>query len=192
MGGTIEQAKEKGQEMVSQAQQQVQETTQQVKGQAGDRLREQVDQRSTQLGEQAQTLAGAVRGTVEQLRSQGSDGQARLAEQAADRVERFGSYFRDSDSDQILGDAEDLARRRPWVVGGAAALLGFVASRFLKASGSRRYEQQRGGAHRYDEPPYETAYAGVPSAEPLGGAGYETTGAEAGRAGVLEGDSGAL
>jgi hypothetical protein len=192
MSGTVEQAKEKGQEMVSQAQHQVQEETQQVKRQAGDRVRRQVDHRSTQLGEQAQTLAGAVRGTAEQLRSEGRDGQASLADQAADRAERVGSYFRESDSYRILGDAEDFARRRPWIVGGGAALLGFVASRFLKASSSRRYEEQRsGGAYRYDEPSYETAYAGVPSSEQLGGAGYETTGAEGGRAVEHEADLGA-
>jgi ElaB/YqjD/DUF883 family membrane-anchored ribosome-binding protein len=37
----------------------------------------------------------------------------------------------------LIGDLEDYTRRRPWIVVGAAAVAGFVASRFLKTSSSR-------------------------------------------------------
>ena len=178
-GGTVQQAKGKGQEMVSQAQQQVQEKAQAVKGEAGGRLREQVDQRSTQAGEQAQSFAGTIRKTAEQLRGEGSEGQARFAEQAAERVERVGGYLRDSDSDRIFSDVEGFARGRPWLVGGAAALLGFLASRFLKASGERRYEQ-RSQSGEYYRRPYEPVYGDAytrPASPELGTGPYVSTGA---------------
>jgi hypothetical protein len=123
-----------------QAKEKVQETAQQAAGQARGRLREQVDQRSTQAGEQVSTTVSDVRSVAEQLRQQGKDQPAKLAEQAADRAEKVGDYLKNADGDAILRDVEDFGRRQPWAVmfGGLAA--GFLASRFLKASSSRRYE----------------------------------------------------
>jgi len=129
-----------GSSATGQAKEKVQEGAQQAAGQARGQLRQQVDQRSTQAGEQVSSTAGDVRSVAQQLREQGKEQPAKLAEQAADRAERLGSYLKDSDADGILRDVEDFGRRRPWAVmfGGLAA--GFVASRFLKASSSRRYE----------------------------------------------------
>ena len=76
---------------------------------------------------------------AEQLREQGKDKPAQLAEQAADKVESLGGYLRDADADRILGDVEDYARQNPWVVIAGGIALGFAASRFLKASSSERY-----------------------------------------------------
>jgi uncharacterized protein YjbJ (UPF0337 family) len=121
---------------------QAQEKAQQASGQAKDRVREQVDQRSTQAGERVSSAAQDARSVSEELRRQGKDQPARLADQAADRAERLGSYLKESDADRILHDVEDFGRKQPWalVAGGIAA--GFVASRFLKASSQRRYSSQ--------------------------------------------------
>ena len=121
--GSTEQAREKAQELA---------------GQAKGRVATEVDTRSTQAGQQLQTAAGDVRSVGEELRKQGKDKPAELAERAAGQVERIGGYLQDSDGDRILRDVEDFGRRQPWAVmfGGLAA--GFLASRFLKASSSRR------------------------------------------------------
>jgi hypothetical protein len=103
-------------------------------GQARSRLRDQIDQRSTHAGEQD------VRGMAEQLRGQGKDTPARVAEQVADRAESFGSYLRDADGERLLRDVEDVARRQPWLIAAGGLALGFAASRFLRASSSRRYQ----------------------------------------------------
>ena len=58
-----------------------------------------------------------------------------------DMLRSYSSYLRDSNSDRILSDVESWARSRPWVAAAAGALVGFAASRFLKASSRRRYEQ---------------------------------------------------
>jgi hypothetical protein len=112
-------------------------------GQARSRLRDQVDQRSTEAGEQVQSTAQDVRKVAEQLRGQGKETPARVAEQVADRAESFGAYLRDADGERLLRDVEDVARRQPWLVAAGGLVLGFAASRFLKASSSRRYQSPR-------------------------------------------------
>jgi ElaB/YqjD/DUF883 family membrane-anchored ribosome-binding protein len=126
---TTDQAKEKAQAAAGQA-----------KEKAGSQLRSQVDQRSTDAGHRVSGVASDVRSVSESLREQGKDQPAKLAEQAADRVERLGSYLKESDADRILDDVEDFGRRQPWAMIAGGVALGLVASRFLKASSLDRYE----------------------------------------------------
>ena len=138
--GGAEQAKEKASEVAGQAQEKAQEAAGQAKG----RAREEIDRRSTEAGQQVKTTADDIRSVGEQLRSQGKEGPAKIADQAADRAQRLGGYLEGSDSDRILRDVEDFARRQPWAVVAGGVVLGFAAARFLKASSSERYRQQQG------------------------------------------------
>jgi hypothetical protein len=122
--------------------QQAKDKAQQAAGQARRGLRDQVDTRSTQAGERVGAVAQDVRGVADQLRREGKDQPAKLAEQAAQRAESLGGYLERSDGDTILRDVEDFGRRRPWAVIAGGLALGFVASRFLKASSGRRYESR--------------------------------------------------
>ncbi|MDP9400226.1 MAG: hypothetical protein M3P39_04585, partial [Actinomycetota bacterium] len=133
--GAAAQAQQKAQEVAGQAREQAQ----QAAGQAKSQVRTQVDQRSTQAGEQISSQAGDIRTVAESLREQGKDKPAQLAEQAASRIEGVGSYLTQSDADRILNDIEDFARQRPWAVIAGGIGLGFLASRFLKASSTERY-----------------------------------------------------
>ena len=133
------QAKDAAQEKASQVADQAREKAGEAKQQASGKVREQVDQRSTQAGEQVTTTASDLRTVGETLREQGKDTPAKLAEQAAERTEKVGSYLIESDADKILGDVEDFARKQPWAVVAGGLVLGFAASRFLKASSSQRY-----------------------------------------------------
>ena len=103
-------------------------------------LRDQVDQRSTQAGETVTSAAQDARSVGEELRKQGKDGPARMADQAAERAERLGGYLQESDADRILRDVEDFGRRQPWAIAAAGLALGFVGSRFLRASSRERYQ----------------------------------------------------
>jgi hypothetical protein len=134
--GSGGQSKQKAQEVAGQAQEKAQEAA----GQAKSRLAVEVDQRSTQAGEQLRSTAGDVRSVGDELRKQGKDKPAQLAERAADQVERVGGYLHRSDGDRILSDVEDFGRRNPWAVMAGGLVAGFLASRFLKASSSRRYQ----------------------------------------------------
>jgi ElaB/YqjD/DUF883 family membrane-anchored ribosome-binding protein len=150
---TTGQAKEKAQEAAGQAKQK-----------AGSQLRSQVDQRSTDAGHRVGGLASDVRAVGESLREQGKDQPAKLAEQAADRAERLGSYLKESDADRILGDVEDFGRRQPWAVIAGGVAVGLVASRFLKASSIDRYERRTRIEPRDPVVPAAPAVAATPPA----------------------------
>jgi hypothetical protein len=138
--GTGEQVKEKAGEVAGQAQ----EKAQQAAGQARDQVRSQIDQRSTDAGRKVSEQGGDLRAVGDQLRQQGKDGPAKLADQAAHHVERAGTWLTESDADRILHDVEDAARKNPWAVVAGGLALGFAASRFLKASSSDRYQARSG------------------------------------------------
>jgi glucan phosphorylase len=132
-------------EVVDQARERAQEKAQEVAGQARSRLQREVDERSTQAGEQVRSTASDLRSVSHELRNQGKDTPARLADQTAERVERVGGYLAESDADRILRDVEDFGRRQPLAVLAGGIALGMVAARFLKASSSRRYRSQGTG-----------------------------------------------
>jgi hypothetical protein len=133
-------------------------------GQARGRLSGQVDQRSTQAGERVAGTANDVRSIAQELRNQGKDAPANLAEQVANQADRVGDYLKGASGDRILRDVEDFARRQPMLVAAASLALGFAASRFMKASSSRRYESSYGswgdgGYRRASTSPYDTRTA---------------------------------
>ena len=121
---------------------QAQEKAHQAAGQARDRIRDEVDTRSTHAGHQAETVASDVRSVGEHLRAEGKDKPAEMADKAAARVAELGDYLKRSDGDAILRDVERFGRDKPWAVMAGGVALGIVASRFLKASSSRRYHEQ--------------------------------------------------
>jgi ElaB/YqjD/DUF883 family membrane-anchored ribosome-binding protein len=133
-------------QQVQEAKEQAREKLQDAGGQAKGRAREQVDQRSTEAGDRVSSAAADARSVGEELRRQGKERPAELADQVADRAERFGGYLKDADANRILNDVEDFGRRQPWAVVAAGVAVGFVASRFLKASSRERYQASRPGA----------------------------------------------
>ena len=142
-GAAAEVTKE-GEELVSAAKQQIASRAHELGEEATFQIREQLDQRSTQAGEQLQSIGKTLQSGVNQLRSEGKDVPARVVAEVARRADDVGGYLQSAEADRILGDLEGFARRRPWLTAGAGALAGFLASRFVKASGTHRYE----GAHR--------------------------------------------
>jgi ElaB/YqjD/DUF883 family membrane-anchored ribosome-binding protein len=169
--GATAQAKDKAQEVAGQAQEKAQEAA----GQARDRIRTQIDDRSTKAGEQVSTHAQDLRSVGDSLRQQGKDQPAKLADQAADRLERAGGWLTQSDADRIIGDVEDFARKNPWAVMAGGLALGFAASRMLKASSTDRYNsaQQRtipattGDQGRFTRPASATTPATTPPPVPV-------------------------
>jgi hypothetical protein len=172
-------------ETVTEVRDQAQEKAQEAKAKASDQARTQIDQRSTQLGERVHSTAGDIRTVGQQLREQGKDQPAKIADQAAGHVERVGSWLRDSESDKLLSDVEDFGRRQPWAFAVGGLVLGIAAARFMKASSTRRYEQRREtetfgsspdvgnghgtfepGSRRAGVPPVSSPGIGVPSSTP--------------------------
>jgi hypothetical protein len=144
-GAPTEEAKEKAKQAAGDAKEQAREQAREVAGQAKGRVSSEVDRRSTEAGERVLSQAGDLRAVGQQLREQGKEAPAKIADQVAERAERLGSYLRRSDGDTLLSDLEDFGRRNPWVVIAGGVVLGIAASRFIKASSSERYERRRQG-----------------------------------------------
>lgn len=161
--GLTDQASEKVQDAASAAQEKASE----LREQGSARLRDQFDQRSNQAGSQVRSLAEALRRSGNELSREGNGSAAQLTGQAADRIERLGSYLEQKRGDELMADVEAFARRRPWMLAGIGMLAGVAAARFMKASSEQRYsgyrtdQQQwpirqgadasRGGAHERRE-----------------------------------------
>jgi hypothetical protein len=175
--GTRPETESGQQDMKEKAKEQAKDQVQQGMGQARDRVRRQVDERSTQAGEQVRSAAGDARSVAEQLRSQGKDQPARLAEQAADRAERLGGYLEGASGDDILRDVEDFARRNPWAVVAGGVALGFTLSRMLKASSGERY---RKGPQRPAPLPRTTRGGGNGAGGTVGSTGVSVSGPASG------------
>ena len=143
--GVVTEAKEKTQDVLAEAQEQVASKAHELGGEAVSQIRAQLDQRSTQAGEQVQAVGTALQSGVTQLQVEGQDLPAKIVADVARRTDDLGAYLKSAQADQILVDIEDFARRRPWLAAGAAALAGFMASRFVKASGDRRYAAASSG-----------------------------------------------
>jgi ElaB/YqjD/DUF883 family membrane-anchored ribosome-binding protein len=143
--GSEQSATEEAKERVHETAQQMGQKAQEVRSQAGDRLRHELDSRSRQAGEQVLTTASAIHRVGEQLREDGNPSVAKYADQVAERVERLGRYLSQSSADRMLHDAESFARRQPWLVALGGAAVGFLASRFVKASSANRYQRYDAG-----------------------------------------------
>jgi hypothetical protein len=159
-GSTTEQVKEQVREKSEVAQEKAQGAAQQARS----RLRDQVDQRSTQAGERLSGTASDVRSVAEELRRQGKEAPARMVEQAAGQADRVADYLKGASGERLLRDVEGFARGKPWAVAAGGLVLGFAASRFLKASSSRRYQAAQTSYPTYEEAPPEVGR--YPVAEP--------------------------
>jgi hypothetical protein len=95
---------------------------------------------------------------------------ASYARMIADGATKISSTVRDNDVDAIFSMAQDFGRKQPAAFIGAAALLGFAASRFLMASAKRESGRVAQGQSSVD-------YNGTPQ---YGGqSSYGSTGASA-------------
>ncbi|MFP5450598.1 MAG: hypothetical protein ACLGG9_02485 [Thermoleophilia bacterium] len=108
---------------------------QNLAGETRERAVAELDRRSTHAGAMVTEAAGDMRDIARQLREKDRDTPARLADEMADRIERFGAYLKSTDTDHIIADARDFGRRRPLAVAATAAAIGVVAGRMIRAAG---------------------------------------------------------
>lgn len=88
------------------------------------------------LVEQLGGVTGALQKVASELEGENAAG-GRYVRVIADNADRMTATIRNNDIDQIISLAQDFGRKQPVAFMGAAALLGFVASRFVTASASR-------------------------------------------------------
>ena len=101
-----------------------------VKERATAQLTTQKDRATDGIG----SVASAVRQTGRHLREQQNETVAQYVEKAAEQLERFSNSLRDKDVNELLQDAQRLARRQPALFIGGSFAVGLLAARFLKSS----------------------------------------------------------
>lgn len=113
-----------------------------VRETANAQLATQKDRATDGLG----SVAQAVRQSTKQLREQQHDTVAQYVEQAANQIDRFSQSLKNKDVNELLTDAQQMARRQPALFIGSAFAIGLLGARFIKSSapdgGSR-------GGHQY-------------------------------------------
>jgi hypothetical protein len=163
-GKVAEEAKEQVAGLADRAKQEVGAATDKVRSIAAD----QKDLLAAQVG----GVADAMERAASDL-EQSNGASAHYARLIADNAEKLSDTIRNNNVDQLLGIAQDFGRRQPALFVGAAALLGFAASRFVLASAKRREEEEAAAAasSTYQEYPGEPA-----SSRPDGPDGWTTGG----------------
>jgi ElaB/YqjD/DUF883 family membrane-anchored ribosome-binding protein len=149
-----------------------QEKAADLREQGSARLRDQFDQRSNQAGSQVRSLAEALRRSGNDLSDEGNGNAAQLTGQAADRIERLGSYLEQKRGDELMRDVETFARRRPWMLAGLGMLAGVAAARFMKASSEQRYGDYRRTSEQWPSRQGVAASSGAYGGGELVGGGY--------------------
>jgi len=152
---TVEQAKEQVSDMAGQAQTKIRSA-----------VSDQVDQRSDQASEQIESVADDVRAVSDSLRERNQDMAAQIADRAADYAQQLSDYLRESDADKIMRDVEGYARQQPWAVIAAGLVVGFAASRVLRASAPSSGPNGSTGSSSTRVPPTPTT---LPASRPLPG-----------------------
>lgn len=136
---------------------------QDIVGQVADQARQQA---KTQLGTQKVhaaeglgSVAHAVTAVGQQLREQDRGALAQYTDQFAEQLEGFSRYLREKDIDDLVDDAQQLARRQPALFLGGAFALGVLAARLLKTSSpssgmseSDNWSRRRTETMRYGSP----------------------------------------
>jgi hypothetical protein len=169
---------------------QAQETAGQVAEQAKQQAVAQISTQKEHAAGSLDAVAQALRQSGDQLRSKQQEPLANLAGTAAQRIEDFSGYVRNTDVNDMIRDVEAFARRQPAAFLGGAFTLGVLAARFLKSSSQKEADQGGVGSGRtpsyrgYSANPYSTSgtsrypapsrYPAGTSATGLGGVGVST------------------
>lgn len=110
-------------------------------------LTQQKDGAASSLG----SFAGALRKAARETDGEGQ-GVGRMAEWAADGLERVSSTLRSKDLDGMVREVGSFARSQPVAFFFAAAAAGFLATRFLKAGSQPHAETQEPRPQEFPRP----------------------------------------
>lgn len=136
-GSIADEAKAQGAQILEQAKSQLSDAT--------DKAREVAEDQKTVVASQVAGVADAIGKVADELETTKGPG-SEYARMIADNAQRLSSTIGDKSVDELLGMAQDFGRKQPAAFIGAAALLGFVASRFVMASASRAAAYPAGAA----------------------------------------------
>lgn len=146
-------------ELMDEAKQTAAETAHDV----GGMLQEQMDAGVHMAGERLREAVRSLNEVADTLEQRGNKGASDVVHSAADRAEGVTNYLESASTKEMLQEANRFAREHMWSVVVGGAVLGIIASRFLKASLSTPASQGSGSEG-----------SGRPAGYP--GTGYSSTG----------------
>jgi ElaB/YqjD/DUF883 family membrane-anchored ribosome-binding protein len=111
-------------------------------GTARTRARSAFEHQQHRVADSIGSVAQALHQAADKLNEQNEDVVARYTDTAAQRIEQFANSLRDRNLDDLVGQAEQFARRQPEVFLGTAVATGFLIARFLRSSGSRASQRR--------------------------------------------------
>jgi ElaB/YqjD/DUF883 family membrane-anchored ribosome-binding protein len=173
---------------VDQAKQQAEAEGNRLLGTARTRARSAFEHQQHRVADSIGSVAQALHQAADKLNEQNEDVVARYTDTAAQRIEQFADSLRSRTLDDLVGQAEQFARRQPEVFLGTAVATGFLIARFLRTSGNRASQRRSnlsygGTAGSYGERGYG-GYGGQNRYSQQGGGG---TGYGAGNRGYTGG-----
>lgn len=104
-----------------------------LKGQAADKARVYAVQGKDKATEALDGVSKLVEDAAAQIDEKVGEQYGVYARQAAQAIAGFSSTLRDKDVDDLFAEARDAVRKSPAIAIGAAAALGFVVARVIKA-----------------------------------------------------------
>jgi ElaB/YqjD/DUF883 family membrane-anchored ribosome-binding protein len=111
---------------------QARETASSLASDAQQRFHGYMDQQVAAGADLARRVASAIKTAADEL-DPTSPALSGMVRGAGEKVQELSQQFRDKSADEILADTRAFVRRKPVLVFGAAAALGFVAYRVLNA-----------------------------------------------------------
>ena len=109
----------------------------QLIGAVRDSATSMMDDQRNRAADQIASVAGMVRNSVQSLDRQSAGAICQYADDAASTIDSFAETLRTRSWGELAGDVEGFARRWPMAFMTAAIGAGFLAGRFLVASGTR-------------------------------------------------------
>lgn len=156
LDAVTQRAKDDARELGQHASEKVAEATDKAKSFASD-------QKSLAAG-QISGVADAITKVADELEGSEQQTVARYARDLASGLSSFGKTIEDRDVDDLMGMAQDFGRKQPVAFLGAAALAGFVASRFAMASSQRRDSKSSASGGTYQPEGSGSSFNSAPSA----------------------------
>lgn len=104
-----------------------------LKDKAVDKARDYAVQGKDRAAGALDTVAAEARNVADKLAETQAAPVAELVRKAGDSVEQFSARLRGKDLNELVSDMRSLVRESPAIAIGAAAAIGFVLARFLKA-----------------------------------------------------------
>jgi ElaB/YqjD/DUF883 family membrane-anchored ribosome-binding protein len=133
--GLADKARQTGAALTETAQRvgdQARETASSFASDAQQRIHGYMDQQVAAGADLAGRVASAIKTAANEL-DRTSPALSGMVRGAGEKVQDLSQKFRDKSADELLADTRDFVRRKPALVFGAAAALGFVAYRVLNA-----------------------------------------------------------